>query len=303
MSLPKKGTDKYDAWKKSDEYKIWYKKNLETHPKQRIHKICSECGKPFDVKPSNSDLKRCSSECRGKAQSKRQTGSNNPCWKPKIHKFCVICGEPFDLTPSLKDRECCSMECGYKLLSKRMKGKPKTQEQKDKQSEFMIGRYVGEKNPMWNKHHSTKTKDKISKALSGEKHPWYGKKNPVHAEKMRGKGNPNYIHGRSNEPYTLEFNKELKAIIRHRDGYKCQKCGMPEIESNRRLDIHHIDYCKDNCIPSNLISLCFKCNITVNYNRPYWMEYFAKRIKEIMESPLQLHLNYEISNKEIIRSP
>ena len=228
-------------------------------------------------------------------------GKENPRWKEKIHKICLVCGEPFDVVPSRKNEKCCRTKCRLKLLSERMK-RPRTQEQKDKQSEFMIERYIGEKNPNFGKHFSQAIKDKISKSLSGEKNHMFGKKNPAHAERMRGKGNPNYIDGRGNEPYTLEFNKQLKAIIRRRDGYKCQKCGCPEIENNRRLDIHHIDYRKDNCIPTNLISLCFKCNIAVNYNRPHWTEYFTKRIKEIMKSPLQLHFNYEISNKEIVQS-
>jgi len=177
---------------------------------------------------------------------------------------------------------------------------PKTQIIKDKISQSHIGIHAGKKNPMFGK----KRPDTVerNKQHSGEQSYIFGTKNPVHAEKMRGKGNPNYINGKGNEPYTLEFNKQLKATIRHRDGYKCQKCGCPEIENNRKLDVHHIDYRKDNCIPTNLISLCFKCNIAVNYNRSYWTEYFTKRIKEIMKSPLQLHFNYEISNKEVVRS-
>ncbi|GAH92743.1 unnamed protein product, partial [marine sediment metagenome] len=60
--------------------------------------------------------------------------------------------------------------------------------------------------------------------------------------------NPSYIHGKSAEPYDLEFVRiRASGEIRRRDGYTCQKCGIPEIEeiNNIRLPLHHIDENKD----------------------------------------------------------
>ena len=104
-----------------------------------------------------------------------------------------------------------------------------------------------------------------------------GKNNPMFGVHRFGKEAANYIHGKSKEPYPLEFNDELKELIRDRDNHKCQKCDCPEIECNRKLDIHHIDYDKENLNKDNLISLCSKCNLKVNGNRIYWKQYFQKR--------------------------
>ena len=87
---------------------------------------------------------------------------------------------------------------------------------------------------------------------------------------------PNYIEGLNRE-YPLEFNDELREIIRNRDNYTCQNCGMIEEEHlivyDRVLSVHHIDYDKENLHSNNLITLCLKCHTKTNYNRDYWYAY------------------------------
>jgi hypothetical protein len=96
----------------------------------------------------------------------------------------------------------------------------------------------------------------------------------------KGDLNPNFIHGESCTPYPLEFTEELKQLIRKRDNYECQNCGMTEekhlIVIGRVLTIHHIDYDKKNCNEENLITLCDSCNVRANYNRNYWIELYTK---------------------------
>ena len=41
-------------------------------------------------------------------------------------------------------------------------------------------------------HHTKETKERISKKLSGENHPNFGKKRPEHSEKLKGENNPCY---------------------------------------------------------------------------------------------------------------
>jgi len=107
--------------------------------------------------------------------------------------------------------------------------------------------------------------------LSGENHPMFG---------LRGAKSHLWQGGKSFEPYTAEFSRQLKELIRQRDGYKCQLCGMPEIENIKKLSIHHIDYIKKNCLPNNLITLCSCCNAKVNFKRAYWTEYFQDKVKK-----------------------
>jgi hypothetical protein len=69
---------------------------------------------------------------------------------------------------------------------------------------------------------------------------------------------PFWQGGVSKLPYSFDFTTELKITIKQRDGFCCQR---PECSDKYKpLVIHHIDYNKKNCAPSNLISLCRKCH-------------------------------------------
>ncbi len=56
-------------------------------------------------------------------------------------------------------------------------------------------------------------------------------------------------------------------------------CKKTELENKEKLTIHHIDYCKTNNDPKNLIALCRACNAKVNYNRKHWINYFQEKLK------------------------
>lgn len=87
-----------------------------------------------------------------------------------------------------------------------------------------------------------------------------------------GEKHPNWKGGISFEPYSVDWTQTLKRSIRERDHYKCQICSLEQ--QDRALDVHHIDYDKKNCNPSNLISLCHRCHTKTNHNRNYWLNYF-----------------------------
>ena len=99
---------------------------------------------------------------------------------------------------------------------------------------------------------------------------------------------PNWLGGLSRLPYTIEFNAFLKESIRDRDEHKCQSCFKTEEQEikdyNKVLAIHHIDYNKENCLDTNLISLCCECNTKANKNRDYWFAYFTEVISGLLVS-------------------
>ena len=150
----------------------------------------------------------------------------------------------------------------------------------------------GSKNPMWGKTHTAEARAKMSAAKKGRKRPPFsdetraklsaakkGRKcSPEMRAKMsairKGEKNPRWRGGISHEPYAWTFNAELKEEVRRRDGYRCQLCGVPQAECNRRLDVHHIDYCKTNSSPVNLIALCPGCHAETNANREHWTAVF-----------------------------
>jgi len=98
-----------------------------------------------------------------------------------------------------------------------------------------------------------------------------------------GENSPGWKGGHSVKPYPSGWVK-LTEQIRERDDHTCQLCGIPELECERRLHVHHKDYNKNNVDPCNLISLCITCHIKTNSNRDYWLKYFGcKEVKSIKE--------------------
>jgi len=142
-----------------------------------------------------------------------------------------------------------------------------------------IRRKIGEANKgnSWNKgkYLSEETKKKIGEANKGRIISEEHKK--IISKAHKGTKNHFWQGGKSFEEYTVNFNRELKELVRQRDNYQCQLCGMPEVENIRKLCIHHVDYNKKNCLPSNLISLCTSCHIRTNFNRDYWIEYLLNK--------------------------
>jgi hypothetical protein len=106
--------------------------------------------------------------------------------------------------------------------------------------------------------------------------------------KISGENNSSWRDGKSLEPYTQEFNEQFKYLIRVRDGFTCQLCGVPERECYKSLSVHHIDYDKKNCLSTNLITLCLSCNAKVNFNREYWTMYFRELLNKKQLHPNQL---------------
>ncbi|MCK4522396.1 MAG: HNH endonuclease [Nanoarchaeota archaeon] len=146
-------------------------------------------------------------------------------------------------------------------------------------------KYERGKNP--NSHKPTQeTKDKIK---AGMRRPAVKKKmSEAHKGNTQGfqkgnqlwKKNGMWQGGIWNNPYSKDWTDTLRDSIRQRDEYVCQECGLHQDELKgwmKRLDVHHIDYDKENCDPKNLISLCRRCHNKTNLNREYWTQYFESR--------------------------
>ena len=130
---------------------------------------------------------------------------------------------------------------------------------------------------------SFKLTEETKRKLKGRV-PWNRGKEFI---QIKGKNHPNWQGGKSFEPYGIEFNNKLKEFIRKRDNYRCQECFRHQDElftkSGRRykLNIHHIDYNKQNNNSDNLISLCRNCHTQTNFNRNDWIEYYNKKLNEV----------------------
>lgn len=95
---------------------------------------------------------------------------------------------------------------------------------------------------------------------------------------MCGPKHFNWRGGVSFEPYCPEWrDKEYKKSIRERDNNTCLN---PYCYSNNPMDltIHHIDYDKKNCSPTNLITVCRSCNSMANKDRKWHSAWYSALI-------------------------
>lgn len=180
-----------------------------------------------------------------------------------------------------------------KKISKANKGKKKHSEEfKKKQSEKMK-----KNNPMKNsetikKHIETCRINGVYDRLSKRFKTNNPTKNPETIKKIidanSGEKAHNWQGGKSFEPYSPEFNKQLKEKMRKRDNYRCQQCFRHQDELTKntktglkpcKLHIHHIDYNKQNNNPENLVSLCSSCHAQTGFNRNDWTKYFQGKVK------------------------
>lgn len=73
------------------------------------------------------------------------------------------------------------------------------------------------------------------------------------------------------EYYPSQWRTLLKKQIRERDFFSCQICKKKPSNT-----VHHIDYEKQNCNFTNLVTLCKSCHGKTNFNRVYWKDFFKK---------------------------
>jgi 5-methylcytosine-specific restriction endonuclease McrA len=205
---------------------------------------------------------------------KNQTGKNNPNFRENAvyrqKKFCLDCG--VSITPYSQRCYSCSSKKRYKdnpSLITIVTNNFRIMKGKDNPS-YIDGRSMTVNTCVDCGIKLTDYRFKRCKPCS--------LKNPERLRKI-GLSQTRELHwnwqgGKSEELYPLGWTLTYKEQIRRRDKYICQNCGVPEIESIRRLHVHHIDYNKKNISSNNLVSLCQKCHMKTNFKRDYWIKYF-----------------------------
>ena len=156
-----------------------------------------------------------------------------------------------------------------KKIGKKSKGR--TYWNKGKQLPDWIKKKISEGQK--GKKHTAEHRKHLSEALKGRKFSEEHKNNiSKNHHNVSLENNPRWCGGKSFEPYTIDWTETLRTSIRERDKFTCKLCGIKQ--GDRLLDIHHIDYNKENCNPNNLISLCMGCHRKTNNKRDYWTNYF-----------------------------
>lgn len=107
----------------------------------------------------------------------------------------------------------------------------------------------------------------------------YGKFRKGIKHTSRTKKKMSLTHGGTGIPYEntdyTQLFRNIRKLIRKRDNHKCQICGYLQL-NNKKLDVHHINYNKEDNSLKNLISLCMGCHRKTNFNRNKWIKYFKE---------------------------
>jgi hypothetical protein len=104
-------------------------------------------------------------------------------------------------------------------------------------------------------------RENISQSISGINHPFY-------------RNRPGLTPDDFSRDYPLSWTDQFKEAVRERDGHKCKVCSKTEEENGTRLDVHHIDYDRENLDPNNLVSLCKSCHGKTVTHREKWTSFF-----------------------------
>ncbi len=171
-------------------------------------------------------------------------------------------------------------EATKKKISESHKGKQISEETRRKMADSCRKRHQKYPHPLLGKHPSETTRRKISLRGKGRvvTEETRLKISAGHKRANRvGSKSHCWRGGLSRMPYPFEWSPELKEKILRRDDHQCQSTFCSG--NFKRLNIHHIDYDKNNLSYTNLITLCGKCHAKTNHNRNHYTAFF----KDLME--------------------
>ena len=185
---------------------------------------CAQCGKEKKIRPAKAKARNfCSHACYWLDKDTRKTVPCLQCGKEIKRKVGVV--------DKQKDHQFCGRECFFEYKS-------------------------GPNHPLW-KEVAPRGCDTCGKELT---HSSATRARVQHCSlscSKKGEKAPSWDGGIS--PYTTDFEKRIRHVIRARDEQKCTTCGTRRYGSNN-LHVHHIDCDKKNNHPDNLITLCAKCH-------------------------------------------
>lgn len=213
--------------------------------------VCNQRTARLDSELRQTDDPTCSVECRGKLQSQRQTGSNNPNWDGgKETLSCDSCGGPVAKDPAtVREHNFCSRDCW---------------------GEFASENRVGEDNPAYasievecdecgspkavkpyrleNQSHHFCDMECRDKGFTGQSNPRWGGGASISDALRRLMGPRSWSH------ISEKFREGID---------ECYKCG--KTPTDRALDVHHIVpmICGGTNAEELLMPLCGTCHKTV----------------------------------------
>lgn len=250
---------------------------------------CPICESTFRVKPSTAAKRKyCSKACRSRGETAEALAANT--------KACTVCGKAVYRPPSHWLRTPEKFYCSHKChgLANRAGTNPA----------YVNGRWADcqvcgakfQKSHPHNKCCSLKCAG-LAARLPARQCPECGVSfrprshlhtycvrtcaNAAHSKRIRGAGNGRYVHGEDATPYPPGWTHTHREAIRERDGHRCKVCGMTQAEHGKKLNVHHIDYVKDNLDPNNLITCCRFCHGKM-HGKPDQRRIWAEKLSRML---------------------
>ena len=235
----------------------WRGRKHSEETKNKMSEISKNMSEEIRSKISKTLTGRKLSEATIQKMSKSLTGrKHTEETKRKIgkaHKGKIVSEESKHKMSEAHKGTICSEETKSKI-SLANKGQKRSDEFKRNLSKAMMGKNKGERSAWFGKKHSKETLAKMSKANGG-------------------KNNGSWKGGISYEPYCQKFTYKLKEQIREKYSRRCFLCGKTEKENHRKLDVHHIDYNKNQGCDEHewkLVPVCISCHGITGGDRNYW---------------------------------
>lgn len=188
------------------------------------------------------------------------SGSSNPNWRGGLlSKECEVCRSTYKVPRARAASKYCSMACvGVSQRGRKLAPRNRVTKQCE-----VCGSYYKVFGSHADRHRC------CSKACSFK----------LRSAEMMGPSNFNWSGGLSRLPYPWDFSKVTSKQIIERDGGVCQNPTC--YGRDRRLTAHHIDYNKQNCTWSNLITLCSSCNSRANFGREKWRAFYSDIMRSV----------------------
>ena len=152
------------------------------------------------------------------------------------------------------------------------KGDHQSKEARDRISSARMGRFTGDRNPFFRKHHTVESIEKMRKAQLG-KIPW-----------NKGKTQPQTA-GDKNPAKRPDVRMKICAAIKGKPHpWQVGERNPTKRPEVRKLHVHHVNYRKDACceeeVARQFIPLCNSCHSRTNHDRVKWEKVFSQVIEK-----------------------
>jgi len=172
---------------------------------------------------------------------------------------CPNCHNLFEQSLGLSEKKTfCSQACSNNFNTKQP-------DRNEKIGKTLREKYASGEKVCWSKGLTSENDDRLRKmSIKILESYQFGEREPHN----KGTGGPG--------PYCEEWkDAQYKKDIKERDNNECKNPDCWHTSDYLSLIVHHINYDKRDCKPTNLVTACVSCNSRANSNKEYWEDLYS----------------------------